>query len=236
MPAGLPAWQPHLTCLAVDLRSAGASPPDGTPPGLDRHADDLEALRNALRLDSVIPVGCAVGTLAAAAYAARHPGRVPALVLSNPTPRTAGDARAPLSARAAAVRAGGMAAILPGAVERASRRSRATTAMRDTWPPSPPRTTAAYADAVLRFAKPDAAADLPRIRCPTSLAAGRHDLRPPQAHAEEVRRLLPEGTARLEIDEERAHFLPHQQPAGSASRVLDFPGPTLGQDHGARGG
>jgi 3-oxoadipate enol-lactonase len=161
---------------------------------------------------------------------------VPALVLSNPTPRTAGDAGAMLSARVAAVRAGGMAAILPGAVERAfeaqprdGRYARYLVAFAA-------QDTAAYADAVLRFAKPDAAADLPRIRCPTSLAAGRHDLRPPQAHAEEVRRLLPEGTARLEIDEERAHFLPHQQPAGSASRVLDFPGPTLGQDHGARGG
>ena len=70
--------------------------------------------------------------------------------------------------------------------------------------------TAAYADAVLRFAKPDAAADLPRIRCPTLLAAGRHDLLLPQAQAEEVRRLLPEGTARLEIDEEGARFLPYQ--------------------------
>ncbi|HEY4252694.1 MAG TPA: alpha/beta hydrolase [Roseomonas sp.] len=227
--ACLPAWQGRLACLAVDLRSAGASPRDTTPPGLDRHVADLEALRAALGLRQVVPIGCAVGSMVASAYAARHAARVPALVLSNPTPRTAEASRAMLLARAAAVRQGGMAAILPGAVDRPfeaqprdERYERYLAAFVGQDP-------AAYADAVLGFAGADATGDLPRIRCPALLVAGAHDLLLPPALAETVRGLMPEGLARVEIDADGAHFLPYQQPARFAARVLDFLAPILGQ-------
>jgi 3-oxoadipate enol-lactonase len=223
----LPAWEPHLPCLAMDLRSAGASPRDGTPPGLDRHVEDLEALREALGLPAVIPVGCAVGTMVAAAYAARHPGRVPALVLSNPTPRSSETARAILSARAQAVREGGMAAILPGAVERAFEAQPRDERYARYLAGFAAQDAEAYADAVLGFATADASTELPRIRCPVLLVAGRHDLLLPPSQAEEVRRLLPQGLARLEIDERGAHFLPYQRPARFCARVLDFLGPVL---------
>ncbi|MDJ0390868.1 alpha/beta hydrolase [Roseomonas sp. E05] len=227
--ACLPDWQATLPCLAVDLRSAGASPRAAQPPGLDRHVADVEALRAALGLSAVIPVGCAMGSMVAAAYAARHPERVPALVLSNPTPRCDEAARAMLQARARAVQAGGMAAILPDAVERpfaaqprgaAYERYRAAFAAQDAM---------AYADAVLGFATADVSAELPRIQCPVLLVAGRHDLLLPPALAEEVRHLLPGGTARLEVDEEGAHFLPFQQPRRFAARVLDFLGSACGK-------
>lgn len=188
---------------------------------------DLETLRAALGVASVIPVGCALGALVAAAYAARHPDRVPALVLSNPTPRTAEGARAMLAARAVAVREGGMAAILPGAVERAFEAQPRDARYAGYLAAFAAQDPAAYADAVLGFAGADASADLQRVRCPTLLVAGRHDLLLPPAQAEEVRRLLPERSARLEIDEEGAHFLPYQRPARFAARVLDF----LGRNH-----
>lgn len=224
----LPLWEPHLPCLALDLRSAGASPRTAQPPGLDQHVEDLEALRAKLGLQSVIPIGCAMGSMVAAAYAARHPDRVPAVVMSNPTPRTNEASRAMLQARAEAVRAGGMAAILPEAVERPfaaqprdGRHARylANFAAQD---------AEAYADAVRGFATADASADLRRIRCPALLVAGRHDLLLPPALAEEVLSLLPAGTAQLEIDEEAAHFLPYQQPTRFARRVLHFLAQTIG--------
>ncbi|MFC7555487.1 alpha/beta fold hydrolase [Pseudoroseomonas wenyumeiae] len=233
--ACLPLWEPHLPCLAVDLRSAGASPRAAQPPGLDRHVQDLEALRAALGLASVIPVGCAMGSMVAAAYAARHAEHVPAVVMSNPTPRTSEAAGTMLRARADAVRAGGMAAILPDAVDRPfaaqprdGRHARylVTFAAQD---------AAAYADAVLGFATADATADLRHIRCPALLVAGRHDLLLPPALAEEVSSLLPAGTAQLEIDEEAAHFLPYQQPARFAARVLDFLAPIIGGKPTGRG-
>jgi 3-oxoadipate enol-lactonase len=224
----LPFWRPQLTCLAMDLRSAGGSPRDGAPPGLDRHVADLEALRAALGIESVIPVGCAVGTMVAAAYAARHPDRVPALVLSNPTPRTAEAARAMLTARAESVRAGGMAAILPGAVERAFEAQPRDERYHRYLAAFAAQDPEAYADAVLGFAGADATADLPHVRCPALLVAARHDLLLPPTQAEEVRRRLPRG-ARLELDEDGAHFLPYQHPARFAARVLDFLGPVLGR-------
>jgi 3-oxoadipate enol-lactonase len=230
--ACLPAWEPHLPCLALDLRSAGGSPRAKQPPGLDRHVADLEALRAALGLHSVIPIGCAMGSMVAAAYAARHPDRVPALVMSNPTPRSSEASRAMLEARAEAVRAGGMAAILPAAVDRPfeaqphdEHRTRyfAAFAAQD---------AAAYADAVQGFATADASGHLRRVGCPVLLLAGRHDLLLPPVLAEEVQRLLPEGAAQLEIDEEAAHFLPYQRPGSFARRVLDFIAPIVRKNVG----
>jgi 3-oxoadipate enol-lactonase len=187
---------------------------------------DLEALRVALRIEAVIPVGCAVGTMIAAAYAARHLDRVPALVLSNPTPRSAEAARAMLTARAEAVRTGGMAAILPGAVERAFEAQPRDARYHRYLDAFAAQDAEAYAEAVLGFAQADATVELPRVRCPVLLVAGRHDLLLPLAQAEAVRALLPPG-ARLEIDEDGAHFLPYQQPARFAERVLAFLGPVL---------
>lgn len=220
--ACLPEWEPHYACLAVDLRSAGASPRGEEPPGLDRHAADLEALRAALGIARVIPIACAVGTMVAAAYAARHPDRVAAMVLSNPTPTTAEAARAMLKARAAAVRQGGMTAILPAAVDRPfeaqprdARYDRYLAAFAAQDP-------AAYADAVDGFATADARADLARLRCPTLLVPAAHDLLLLPALAEEVRRLMPPGLARIELDAEGAHFLPYQRPLPFAARAHAF--------------
>lgn len=234
--ACLPVWQPHMACLAVDLRSAGASPRDTAPPGLDRHVADLEALRTALGLQRVIPIGCAVGGMVAAAYAARHAACVPALVLSNPTPRTAESSRMMLLARAEAVQRGGMAAILPGAVERPFAAQPHDDRYARYFAAFAAQDPAAYADAVLGYASADATGDLPLIRCPTLLVAGAHDLLLPPALAEEVAALMPTGLARIEIDAKGAHFLPYQRPVRFASRVLDFLAPLLGHPVARQGG
>jgi 3-oxoadipate enol-lactonase len=233
--ACLPAWEPYFPCLAVDLRSAGASPRAAQPPGLDQHVEDLEALRTALGLAAVIPIGCAMGGMVAAAYAARHPDKVPALVMSNPTPRSSLASRTMLKARAATVRAGGMAAILPDAVERPFTAQPRDARYARYLAGFAAQDAAAYADAVLGFATADASADLRRIGCPVLLLAGRHDLLLPPALAEEVRHLLPEGVAQLEIDDDAAHFLPYQQPARFAARVLDFVGRITTPDVTGRG-
>lgn len=217
----LPVWEPVFACLAVDLRSAGASP-RGTAPGLETHVADLEALRAALGHARVIPIACAVGTMVAAAYAARHPDRVAAMVLSNPTPATSDAARAMLHARAQAVRAGGMAAILPAAVDRPFE-AQPRDARYDAYLAAFAAQDAdAYAEVVDGFATADARTDLPRVRCPTLLVPAAHDLLLPPALAEEVRRLMPPGLARIECDRDGAHFLPYQRPRSFAERALGF--------------
>ena len=220
--ACLPAWQPHFGLLALDLRCAGNSPCAAEPPGLDAHVADIEELRAAHGLTRLVPVACAVGCMIAAAYAARHPQHVLAMVLSNPTPRSTEAAREALLARAAAVRHGGMAAILPAAVERpfeAQPHDERYDAYLAAFAGQDP---AAYASSVLGFATADARADLPRVTCPTLLVPAAHDLLLPPPLAEEVEALMPRGVARIALDSEGAHFLPYQRPVAFAARVLDF--------------
>ena len=102
--ACLPHWLPHLGILALDLRCAGASPA-GESPGLTTHVTDIEGVRALTGATRLVPVACAVGCMVAAAYAARHPEWVQAMVLSNPTPRSTDAAREALVARAARSRA-----------------------------------------------------------------------------------------------------------------------------------
>jgi len=221
--ACLPFWQARCGTLAVDLRSAGASP-RGAAPTLETHAADLEALRAALCLTRLVPVACAVGCMVAAAYAARRPEHVAAMVLANPTARTTESARAMLLARAEAVRQGGMAAILPAAVERpfeAQPRDVRYRAYLEAFAAQDPQ---AYAEAVRGFAMADARADFARLTCPVLLVPAAHDLLLPPSLAEEVLALMPPGLARIVLDEEGAHFLPYQRPGAFAARVLQFLG------------
>ena len=219
--ACLPYWEPHFAVLAVDLRCSGASP-CGPPPGLHQHVADIEALRAHLGLTALLPIACAVGCMVATNFAARHPDRVVAMVLSNPTPRTAEGARVMLEARAAAVREHGMAAILPSAVERPFEAQPRDARYEAYFAAFAAQDALTYAQLVLGFATADARADLPGVRCPTLLVPAAHDLLLPPALADEVHALMRPGLARIALDREGAHFLPYQRPDGFAARVLDF--------------
>lgn len=218
----LPAWQPHCGILAVDLRCAGASPCAAEPPGLATHAADLEAVRAACGARRLVPVACAVGCMVAATYAAQHPAHVLGMVLSNPTPRSTEAAREALFARAAAVRQGGMAAILPAAVERPfaeQPRDSRYAAYLAAFAAQDPH---AYAQSVLGFATADAHEDFARVACPTLLVPAAHDLLLPPPLADEVAALMRPGLARIALDTQGAHFLPYQRPAAFAAQVLHF--------------
>lgn len=226
--ACLPHWEPRFSVLAVDLRCAGASP-CGPAPGLDCHVADIEALRAHLGLSRLLPVACAVACMVAAAYAARHPDRVAAMVLSNPTPRSAAGARAMLEARAASVRAQGMAAILPGAVERPFE-AQPRDARYDAYLAGFAAQDAGhYAEAVLGFATADASSALARVGCPTLLVPAAHDLLLPPALADEVQALMQPGLADIALDTQGAHFLPYQRPDAFAVRMLEFALPLTAQ-------
>jgi len=217
----LAIWRPAISCLAVDLRSAGRSPRADGPATVARHVADLETLRTALGIATVAPVGCAVGAMVAAAYAAACPRSIHSLVLANAAWRTSEAAAGMLRQRAALVRARGMAALLPEAVDRAfldqpddERRARYATrfAAQD---------AEAYAQSALGAAAADVSAELAALRCPTLVAAGARDvLLPPAEQAREVHARV--AGARFVLFEEAAHFIPYQQPERFARLVLDF--------------
>lgn len=90
----LEIWEPQASELARGLRvirpdRRGFGLSEGTP---DAAADsaDLEALLDHLRVAQAALVGMSQGARAAMAFALRHPGRVPALVLDGPPGAAAG--------------------------------------------------------------------------------------------------------------------------------------------------
>lgn len=212
----------RATTLAVDLPGVGGSPGPGRPVSLEEQAAALEALRRALGVRMVCVVGCAVSTMAAATYAAMHPAATAGLVLTNPTPASAPSARDMLAARADSVRQGGMAAVLPGAVERAFLEQPHDARYARYMNRFAAQDAEGYALALLAAAEADASQSFAKVACPTLLVAGRHDVLLPIARAEAVAALVPQ--AELLVMEEAAHFVPYQQPARFAGLVLDFIG------------
>jgi 3-oxoadipate enol-lactonase len=213
-------WRGRLRCVACDLRGSGASLPATAPVTPDSSANDLEALRSHLGLTSVVIVACAVSTMAAATYAARHPGRVAALVLSNPLRRSRPEAARMLRQRAELVRREGMAALLPGAIDNAfvgcaddERRARYAAVFAAQDPEG-------YAQAALGVAEADATAAFAALRCPVLLITGANDRLLPPDHAEEVRAVLP--SAEYALVEDGAHFIPYQKPDAFADLVEGF--------------
>ncbi|HEU5110232.1 MAG TPA: alpha/beta hydrolase [Micromonosporaceae bacterium] len=82
----------HRTLVLADPRGTGESavPADPATYRCDRQVDDVEALRAHLGLDRLDLAAHSGGAAVALLYAARHPDRVGALVLSNPSPRVVG--------------------------------------------------------------------------------------------------------------------------------------------------
>jgi 3-oxoadipate enol-lactonase len=158
--------------------------------------------------------------MTAAAYAARHPGRVAAVVLGNPTARTTAAAAAMLRQRAEAVRMGGMAAILPQVVERAFLGQPADDRYERYLARFAAQDPEGYASAIEGVLDADVGDELRMVACPSLVVAGGQDVLLPVEHAREVEGLL--ARVDFELVEEAAHFVPYQQPEWFARRVLAF--------------
>lgn len=213
-------WEPHLDCVAIDQRGAGRSPASSAPLSPADHATDLVAFCRHENLGPVVAIGCAVGAMAAAMFAARQPDLVDMLVLSNPGYRIEDPARSLLGKRAATARAGGMAAIIPAATAAAfegcpdDERQRAYVAR---FAAQDPR---AYALQIEGMLEADISAALGSITCPTLIVAGGRDRMLPASHAEAIHAAMP--ASQLVRFEDGAHFIPYQQPERFAREVLAF--------------
>jgi pimeloyl-ACP methyl ester carboxylesterase len=102
--AGLSAAR---SLVLLDLRATGHSEVPGDPGSLrfDRMAQDLEALREHLCLETLDVLAHSAGCIVTQAWASAHPERVGALVLVTPSDRLQGGTRADL-ARIRALSAG----------------------------------------------------------------------------------------------------------------------------------
>jgi 3-oxoadipate enol-lactonase len=215
-------WGRRITSMACDLRSAGLSPRSAGPVSIARHVADLETLRRKLGLRTVVPIGCAIGAMVAASYAASHPEMTAAVVLSNPALRTSAQARAMLIERAELVRRSGMAAILPGAVDKAFERQPKDHRYERYFARFAAQDAEAYACSVLGIVDADVSAELAAIRCPALVVAAAHDLLLPPEQSHLVHGLIPH--AEFALLDDAAHFAPFQKPERFADLVLAFLG------------
>jgi 3-oxoadipate enol-lactonase len=195
--------------IAVDMRCAGRSEKPPGPFTLADGADDLDELLRALRLDGPVDViGAALGSLAGALLAIRHPERVRRLMMCAVAPEMAGPTRNYLAERAGKVRTVGMRGV-------------ADASLANSFPASHPaerasyrgiylgNDPAAYAELSLALGRLEmTAADWSAIRAPVLVASGADDFLWPPAIGREVAALIP--GARFEVMADAGHF-PHLQ-------------------------
>lgn len=213
-------WSQHYFVVAPDLRGAGRSPIPSEPQKVSVHIRDLVALRETLGLTQVVPVGCAIGSVIATAYAAADAGAVRALVLANTTDRLGEESRQRHESRLKLVADKGIEALLPSVIDMAfdglpkdERYSR----YMERFSRNDPR---GYGALALGMVGTDNAEALASLTCPALVAAGAHDILLPPRLARGVHDRLKDSEF-VELAD-AAHFAPYQAPETFAGLVADF--------------
>lgn len=213
----IPHLAPHRRVIAVDFRCAGRSEKPPGPFEMTNLADDLA---EALAMPRFDVIGAALGSLAGALLAIRHPDRVRQLMMCAVAPDMAGPTRTYLTERAARVRIVGMRGVADASLANAFPESHAAAraAYRGIYLANDPN---AYAELSLALARLDIGpADWGRIAAPTLVAPGAHDFLWPPAIGKQVADLIP--GARYEILTEAGHFPHLQAPEDLARMAMRF--------------
>lgn len=209
-----------IRTVSCDLRGSGLSPDLSEPLTLDITVADIDRLSHYLELDRMVVVGCAVGAMAAAVYAARHPEHILAVIMSNPGIRVTAAGAENLRQRAEIVRRSGMAALVPTAIENAFVGYATNQVRRQYEARFISQKAENYALAALGAATSDIANDTRRIACPVLLVPGANDRLVGRDHADEIAANIPQAT--VVAFNEGAHFIPYQQPSEFGAAVSAF--------------
>ena len=214
-----PLVEAGLRVVRYDGRGHGGSPVPEGPYDIADLGGDLVALLDLLGVERAHLVGISLGGMAVLWVAAHHPGRVARLVPACTTARFPDPA--PWRERAAAVRAGGTAAVAEAVAQRwlpASQRTpdrlAALVAMIAGTPPE------GYASCCGALERLDLRADLARIRAPTLVLGGREDEAIPPAHQEELAAAI--DGARLELLDDAAHLANLARPDAFSALLTSF--------------
>lgn len=221
-------WQPQLPALAqrfrvvrYDHRGHGRSPaPDGAY-RIEDLGGDVLGLLDGLGADRVHLAGISIGGAVAAWVAATAPERVDRLALLATSPRF-GTPRLWVE-RAAAVRAGGTAAIADAVVGRwftpgfAVRHAAVVSWVRQQLVATPAEP---YAGCCAALEQLDLSPLLPSIAAPTLVLAGADDPVSPPEHGHQLASAIPDAT--IQVLPESAHLLNVEQPEPVSRALLDF--------------
>ncbi len=208
------ALAPQHPVLRYDHRGPGASAAVQVPYSLDDLVDDAARLITEWGRGPVVFIGLSMGGLVGQGLAICHPHLVRGLVLANTAATYPEAGRAGLAQRAAAVRAGGMAAVADGVLERFL-----SDATRASQPALAAEVRSAllradaegYALAALAIQGADWLPALGGIRCPVQVVAGAQDAGSTVAMAQAIAGGIP--SAQLSVLD-TAHLSVLEQPAG----------------------
>lgn len=225
----LPAFQREFRTLRYDQRGFGLSEKisgANVTYRLDDLVADIAALLDALAIRAPVHVvGSALGAGIAAAFAARHPGRVDKLVVQSLVTCANPATRAHMASRAAEVEKAGMRAQARASLDRSypetlrtgdeTKRARFET-YRARWIGNDPQGFAAINRMLLEM---DIDNELRDITAPTLVIGCKHDVMRPPPMVEALSKRIP--NARY-VEADSGHFMHAQSPALFAQLVVPF--------------
>jgi pimeloyl-ACP methyl ester carboxylesterase len=229
-------WEPQIAalfgecrCIVPDLRGFGDSPKSG-PYTMDRFADDVASLLDALRIERAVIGGLSMGGYIALAMWRRHRHRVRALILADT--RAAADTDEGKQKRdglmALAARDGAMAVAekqITGLTGRSTREKQPELVDRIKIVMSGESVDGIVGALQAMRARPDSTALLSGIDVPTLVVVGEEDVITPVKEARAMASAI--RGSRLEVIPEAGHLSNLERPAAFNAALSDFVGSLL---------
>jgi 3-oxoadipate enol-lactonase len=222
--AQVPALAQRFRVLRYDHRGHGASPVPPGPYAMDDLGADVLALLDALELDQVAFCGLSMGGMVGMWVASEAPERIGRLALCCTSARLGPPEL--WTDRAAAVRAGGMASIVEGVVDRwltpgfAAAHPDVRARLEAMFVSNPPE---GYARCCEAIAAMDLFERLGRIAAPTLVLSAEQDPATPPEHGDAIAAAIP--GARHVVLPDAAHLAPVERPEAVTAAVLEHLGP-----------
>lgn len=216
-------------CIVPDLRGFGDSPATG-PYTMDRYADDVAALLDALQIERAVIGGLSMGGYVALALWRRHRHLVRALILADT--RASADTPEAAAKRLELIgiaKKQGIAAVvekqLPGLVGKSTREKQPdlTERIRTVMVKSSVEGIVGALDAMRT--RSDSTQLLEDIDVPTLIVVGEEDVITPPKEARAMQALIPKS--RLEIVPGAGHLSNLERPAAFNTALSDFVGSLL---------
>ncbi|TSA15410.1 MAG: 3-oxoadipate enol-lactonase [Betaproteobacteria bacterium] len=209
--------------LRYDTRGHGGSSAPAGAYTLEMLADDLDALLQALGVQSTHFIGLSMGGMIGQTYALKYPGRFTSLALCDTSSRYPAAAAGVWAERIRTVEAQGMEPVVAPTLERwftePFRKARPEVVEKVA---AMIRTTPApgYIGCSHAIPKLDLTARLHEIRCPSVVIVGKDDPGTPVAMAEEIHQALP--GSKLVIIPSAAHLSNLEQPEAFNRALSEF--------------
>jgi 3-oxoadipate enol-lactonase len=224
----LASWDQQVATLAqryrilrYDMRGHGLTEAPPAPYTMDQLADDALALLAALQLERAHFCGLSIGGMVAQRVAAKAPQRIASVVLCD-TASAIGPPKV-WDDRVAAVRAGGMAAIVDAVLARwftAAFRAGSAPALKGFATMLARTPVEGYAGCCLAIRDADLRGDAAQLRCPTLVVVGEEDVVTPPSAAQELAAAI--KGAHITLIEGAAHIPIAERPDAITGLLGEF--------------